>query len=709
MSRDVLQMPLVLIVDDDEMIRMLVTETLVPQGFVVDEATSGEDGLEVFRDVRPDIVLLDVNMPGIGGFETCKRLRKMPGGERIPIVVLTTHDDDTSIGAAYEAGATDFISKPVRWKLLAHRMRYLLRASDALQDLARSEASLAHAQGLARVGSWEWRPGTTAARASGELHRILGLDGALEPPDLGSFLRFVPPNERRLVTQAFRTLVNEGVKTSLEHRIAQPGGTERVVFQQAEVERDELGSAIVVRGTIQDITERRTYEARIEYLANHDAVTDLPNRNLLCDRVAQLISQSYRSRERLAVLFLDVDRFKLVNDSFGHTVGDGLLKSIAERLRATIRQTDTVARLGGDEFVILVARLAHPEDAGGVARKMLETFAHPFIVAGRELQVTASIGVSIYPEDGDDSNALLTSADAAMYRAKEHGRDCFQYYTREMTVQAQERLELETALRLAVERQEFELHYQPQVDLNSGTITGLEALIRWRHPSLGMVLPAQFIPLAEETGLIAPIGEWAMRTACAQAAVWHTSGHRQLSIAVNLSPRQFLQRDMVSFVRDVLATSGLPAECLELELTESLLMEDSSAVVESLRRLKAVGVGLSLDDFGTGYSSLRYLKRFPIDVVKIDRSFVCDVTSNADGASLTKTIIAMAKSLKLKTIAEGAETRAQLAFLKRNGCDAIQGYYFSRPLPVEEVVAFLSQGKTLETAFNDGRRWFQIR
>jgi EAL domain-containing protein (putative c-di-GMP-specific phosphodiesterase class I) len=296
-----------------------------------------------------------------------------------------------------------------------------------------------------------------------------------------------------------------------------------------------------------------------------------------------------------------------------------------------------------------------------------------------------------------------------MYRAKDQGRDCFQYYTREMTVQAQERLELETALRLAVERQEFELHYQPQVDLNSGLITGLEALIRWRHPSLGLVLPAQFIPLAEETGLISPIGEWALRTACAQAVAWHTSGHRQLSIAVNLSPRQFLQRDMASFVRDVLATTGLGAEFLELELTESLLMEDSGAAVESLRRLKAVGVGLSLDDFGTGYSSLRYLKRFPIDVVKIDRSFVCDVTSNADGASLTKTIIAMAKSLKLKTIAEGAETRAQLSFLRRNGCDAIQGYYFSRPLPVEDVVAFLSQGKSLQAAFNSDQSWYPVR
>jgi diguanylate cyclase (GGDEF)-like protein len=685
--------PVVLIVDDDEMTRLLVTEVLEPQGFTVAEAISGEDGLEQFQRVRPDIVLLDVNMPGMGGFECCKRLRGLPNGERVPILVLTGQDDDTSIARAYEAGATDFVSKPVRWKILEHRMRYLLRARDALESLALSEASLAYAQGLARVGNWEWRAGNTFGNSSGEMYRILELDPQGDPPTFEAFLQLVPENERHLLIAAFTSLLKNGDKQSLEHRIVLRDGSQRIVFQQAEAKRDAQGRAILMRGTMQDVTERRANEARIEYLANHDALTDLPNRNLLSDRIAQAVAQSYRTGQRLAVLFLDLDRFKLINDSFGHPAGDGLLKTVAARILATVRETDTVARLGGDEFVIVFPNLAHAEDGGVMAKKILRTFSLPFVVAGRELHVTSSIGVSICPEDGDNADALLRSADAAMYRAKEQGRDNFQFYTQEMSVHAQQRVELETALRLAVERQEFELHYQPQVNLNTGRITGVEALIRWRHPTLGTVPPARFIGLAEETGLISPIGEWVLRTACAQAVAWHAAGYPQLSMAVNLSARQFRQSDMPQLVRHILIETGLAAEHLELELTESLLMKDSETIVQALRELKSIGVVLSLDDFGTGYSSLSYLKRFPIDIVKIDRAFVRDVTSNADGATLTRTIIAMAQSLKLKTVAEGVETKAQLNFLRRNGCDAIQGYYFSQPLLPDDMAVLLRDGK----------------
>ena len=704
MIRDASAPPVVLIVDDEEMIRLLVTETLSAQGFVVETATSGEDGLRAFRRIRPDIVLLDVNMPGMSGFECCRQLRRLPIGGRVPIVVLTAQDDDASIATAYEAGATDFISKPLRWKLLGHRVRYLLRTSNALEDLARSEASLAHAQGLARMGSWEWRPGSGSGQFSDEMNRILGLQTQLDPPTLETFLKLVPEQDRLPIAHAFRTLIKAGVKNSLEHRIVHSDGSERVVVQQAEAERDEHGRAILIRGTMQDITERRAYEARIEFLASHDALTDLPNRNLLCDRVAQAIAQVRRAKRRLAVLFLDVDRFKFVNDGFGHATGDGLLKAIAARLLTTVRESDTVARLGGDEFVIMLNNLAQAKDAGSIAKRILARLSSPFMVAGRELHVTASLGVSIYPEDGDNSNALLKSADAAMYRAKAQGRDCFQFYTREMTAQANERLELESALRLAMERREFELHYQPKVSLDSGRILGFEALVRWRHPTRGMVSPAQFIPLAEETGLISALGEWVLRTACAQAVAWHAAGYPHLSMAVNLSARQFQQRNIPELVRDVLSASGLGPERVELELTESLLMEDTGTVVGALRQLKEIGVVLSLDDFGTGYSSLSYLKRFPIDVVKIDRSFVCDVTSNADGASLARTIIAMAKSLKLKTVAEGVETKAQLDFLRRNACDAIQGYYFSKPLPATEALALLREGRHIPKADLDDQQ-----
>jgi diguanylate cyclase (GGDEF)-like protein/PAS domain S-box-containing protein len=460
--------------------------------------------------------------------------------------------------------------------------------------------------------------------------------------------------------------------------------------------RDETGGVSHFVWIMNDITESRHDAELLQRQATHDPLTGLANRSLLRDRITQSIAQARRTGRRMAVLFLDLDRFKVVNDSFGHPTGDCLLKLVAERLCSLVRESDTVARLGGDEFAILLANLARSEDAGVVAQKVLTALSLPLNAEGRELHVSASIGVSVYPEDGDSGEALLKNADAAMYRAKEVGHNGFQFYVQEMGIQARQRMELETALHGALGRQEFRLHYQPQVDLKSGRISGVEALIRWTHPVLGVIPPVRFIPLAEETGLIVPIGEWVLGTACVQAKSWHDAGYGDLSMAVNLSARQFQQNDMAETVRRVLAETGLAAEHLELELTETLLMQDSETVVNALRKLKTIGVTLSLDDFGTGYSSLSYLKRFPIDVIKIDRSFISDLAGNADDASIACAIIAMAKILKMKTIAEGVETAEQLGFLTANHCDAIQGYYFSRPLPAEEISAQLCAGRQLE-------------
>jgi len=462
--------------------------------------------------------------------------------------------------------------------------------------------------------------------------------------------------------------------------------------------RDETGSVSHFVWIMNDITESRRDAERLERQATQDPLTGLANRNLLRQRITQSIVQARRTGQRLAVLFLDLDRFKAVNDSFGHPIGDCLLKLVAERLCNLVRESDTIARLGGDEFAIMLANLARSEDAGIVAQKVLAALSSPLNVEGRELHVSASIGVSVYPEDGDSGDALLKNADAAMYRAKEGGPNGFQFYVPDMGIQARQRTELETALRGASDRKEFRLHYQPQVDLKSGRISGVEALIRWTHPVLGPIPPARFIPLAEETGLIIPIGEWVLRTACVQAKMWHDAGYGDLSMAVNLSARQLRQNDIAETVRVVLAETGLTAEHLELELTETLLMQDSGAVADALRKLKTIGVTLSLDDFGTGYSSLSDLKRFPIDVIKIDRSFVSDLGRSEDDTSIARAIIAMAKILKIRTIAEGVETADQLGFLTANRCDAIQGYYFSRPLPAEEVFAQLREGRQLETA-----------
>ncbi|MBA2689328.1 MAG: EAL domain-containing protein [Burkholderiales bacterium] len=467
------------------------------------------------------------------------------------------------------------------------------------------------------------------------------------------------------------------------------------LFRQRQADFDELERRVEERTQHLQLalSERLSYETQLQYQVTHDVLTGLPNRNLLDDRIAQSIAQAGRAGQRPAVLFLNLDRFKFINDSFGHSAGDILLKAIAARLKMLVREIDTVARLGGDEFVIMLSGLAQTEEVGNIANKLLAALAQPFAVEGNELHVTGSIGISVYPNDGGDSQTLLKRADTAMYRAKEEGGNQLRFYTAEMGVQAENRVTLENALRLALGRQELELHYQPKVDLRSGRIRGVEALIRWRHPEIGLILPDRFIPLAEESGLIVPIGEWVLRTACAQAKAWHEAGYAGLSMAVNLSARQFRQQDVPALVRTILSDSGLAAPYLELELTESVLMQDSETVADALRELKEIGVMLSLDDFGTGYSSLSYLKRFPIDVVKIDRSFITDVTSNADSASLTRAIITMAQSLKMKTVAEGVETEDQLGFLNSNQCDAIQGYYFSRPLPNKQMVALLYEGK----------------
>jgi len=444
--------------------------------------------------------------------------------------------------------------------------------------------------------------------------------------------------------------------------------------------------------------ERRRSEERIGHMAHHDELTGLPNRALLTDRMAQALARSHRTGRAMALLFLDLDGFKFVNDSFGHPVGDAFLIAVAARLSAVVREGDTVARLGGDEFVMMLLDLERAEDAVKAAQKICTALAPPLRVGDRSLQARVSIGISVYPGDGTSGDMLLHHADVAMYRVKQQGGNAYRCYTEDMGLQARHRLELQTALQQALDEQQFELYYQPQVGLRTGRMNAMEALIRWHHPELGLVSPARFIPLAEETGLIVAIGEWVLRTACTQLKAWHAEGHAGLCIAVNLSPRQFQGHDVAQMVRGVLADCGLAGEFLELELTESALALDTDVVLRTLRDLKATGVVLALDDFGTGYSSLSHLRRFPIDVIKIDQSFTFDVTSSTEAASITRAIIAMARSLDMKTVAEGVETEQQLRFMAEHECDSVQGYYFSRPLPVGAMSELLLEDRRIAGA-----------
>lgn len=431
--------------------------------------------------------------------------------------------------------------------------------------------------------------------------------------------------------------------------------------------------------------------------ATHDPLTGLPNRLLFSDRLTQRLMRSRGTPQPLAVMYLDLDRFKTINDTLGHNVGDQLLRDVAQRLKQCLRETDTLARMGGDEFTIILADVEMHEEAEAVARKILDVLAEPIIINGNELFVTASIGISVYPMDGSDVETLVRNADTAMYQAKELGRNCYHSYTETLTADAIHAMTLESGLHRALERREFVVHYQPKVDIRTGRIVGSEALVRWQHPEYGLVPPNKFIALAEETGLIGPISDYVLETACTQTKHWMDASCQQLSVSVNISARQFQQHRLTKSVRQALRKSCLPAHCLDLELTESTLMNESDAVIPVLNEFRELGVRISVDDFGTGYSSLSFLKRFPVNAVKIDRSFVTDITTNPDDAAIAGAVVAMTHSLKLKVCAEGVETIEQLEFLRSLQCDEMQGYFISPPISAQEFDELLWQNRNRDS------------
>ena len=499
----------------------------------------------------------------------------------------------------------------------------------------------------------------------------------------------VAPDHQATFT-AFMDSVARGNKGSLEFEIIGLKGTRRWLESHAVPMQEEDGERVVLAVT-RDITEHKQAQAQLAFLAHHDLLTGLPNRALYTDRLEQAMIEADRHQRLVGVVFLDLDRFKNVNDTLGHDAGDALLKAAAERLIGAVRKGDTVARLSGDEFTLVLADMNHVEDAARIAQKILEVFAAPFHIGGRELYLTVSLGVTVYPSDGNTSQALLRNADVAMYRAKEAGRNSYAFYAAEMTHRATEQLALEGALREAIARDELRVHYQPIVSCADGAVISVEALVRWQHATRGLVSPLEFIPLAEETGMILPIGEWVLHTACAQARQW-LRARADLHLAVNISARQFRQESLVQAVKRVLAQTGFPPQNLEFEITESVLLQQEESVMRTLRELSDLGISLSMDDFGTGYSSLSYLKRFPIRVLKIDRSFTRDIPADADDAAIASAIITMAHALGLRVIAEGVETREQLEFLGARACDALQGYYFSRPVVADEMARILTNG-----------------
>ncbi len=695
--------PLALVVDGDDGVRLLAREALERAGLEVCEATRGEQALALFAKVRPDIVVLDVMLPGLDGFATCAKLRRSAGGNRVPILIMTGLDDAESISRAYEHGATDFITKPLNPMILSHRVRYMLRGSHTVDALLRSEARLGLAQRIAKIGNWEWCPDSNQFTASAELCRLMGIRLQDFAGTFDAFLRLVHEEDRERVEEALRGIVSRRAPCKIDHRLVLPNGMDVTVNLQAEAVFDDHKKTYSIVGTAQDITDRKQSEREIHRLAYFDSLTGLPNRVLFKDRIAQALAHARRYQTSMALLFLDLDRFKVINDTLGHNIGDLLLKNVADRLADCVRHSDSVcrsvekqeghslARLGGDEFTVLLTNLCDVHDAEKVARWMMAGLAQSFVLEGHEIFVTASVGIAIFPVDGDSVDALLKNADSAMYHAKEEGRNNFQFYSNSLNAAAIERLVLEGALRHAIEREEFVVYYQPQIDLRTGGVIGAEALVRWQHPQRGLLLPAEFLPAAMDAGLIRLIDEWVLRTACRQNQTWQERGLMPVRMAVNVSHSLFHGSSLLSVVEETLRQTGLTPACLDLELTESVAMRNVEASITMLSSLKEMGVQLSIDDFGTGYSSLSYLQRLPINLVKIDQSFIREILAlpSPAPAPIVRVIIAMAHSLNLYVLAEGVEQEAQRKLLLTHGCDQAQGYLFGSPMQAEAFASLL--------------------
>ena len=557
------------------------------------------------------------------------------------------------------------------------------------EELKESALFLAEAQEIAHIGHWKLNPETNEITGSDELFRIFGL--GREEATLESFIDVVHPEDRKRDLAAITEGIEKGEDWNIEHRLVCRDGIEKNVHAVGEARTDETGKTVLLVGTVQDITERKQAVESIVHMAYHDSLTGLPNRALLTDHLRLMLAAAQRRKILAAVLFIDLDRFKLINDTMGHSKGDEVLKAVAERLQKHTRKADTLARQGGDEFILLVQDLNRVEDITKVAENIFSAFKEPFGLGVHKFFITVSMGISIYPNDGEGAETLIKNADIALYAAKDEGRNNYQLYSASMNMSIVNRLRLENKLRKALDNEQFLLHYQPQVDSTSCEVTGVEALVRWQDPQEGLISPGEFIPVAEDTRLIIPIGEWVLREACTQNKLWQDEGLKQITMAVNISTHQFKQKDFVDTVERILKETDLNPKYLELELTESIIMKDIETTIETLHALKAMGIRLSIDDFGTGYSSLEYLKRMPIDMLKVAQTFVRDITTDPNDAAIARATIQLARSLQLEVIAEGVETREHLKLLNDLQCTRIQGYLFSKPLPSHEIEKYLKK------------------
>jgi len=697
---------LVLIVDDDQGNRYLAKEYLELAGYETVEAGNGVEALSVFVERDPDIVLLDVHMPQMDGFEACRQLRKIHRGAHVPILMVTGMDDHKSVARAYELGATDVIVKPINFQILTQRLIYTLRSTKMAEELSESKSQLITAQQIAKLGYWHWEINENKLHWSVETGILLGFQKNRNIGTLETLLDVIHPEDRKYVNDSIKG--NRQPSSSIEYRVLLKDGTIRFICQTFNLSSNEIGVDKLI-GTIQDITERRYAEDQIRLLAYRDPVTELPNRAYLKDLLDRLLVRAERLRHTMAIYFIDLDQFKVINDTMGHSAGDRLLYDVAKRLVECVRQYDeacrpnvdtgitpnpdlfieAVSRFGGDEFVIVVDGIDNPHVIANLAERINACLSPPFSIHGQELLVTASIGISTFPQDATTVETILQHADIAMYHCKEDGGDGYKFFSSERNEWLKSQMDLKTELRIALEDDQFTLFYQPKVDLDSGLVAGMEALIRWNHPEKGLITPDKFIPLMEQSGLIIPLGDWVLRTACAQAKAWQKAGIRLQLISVNLSPVQLGQKNFCSQITQILDQAEFNPQHLDLELTETTLMENMEVNINLLSQLREVGISISIDDFGTGYSSFAYLKRLPVTTLKIDRLLVQDIGNNKSDDAIVTTIIELAHNLQLKVVAEGVEDDLQLEFLHSQGCDEAQGDLFTPPLSAEAFIEWL--------------------
>lgn len=705
---------LVLIVDDDPLFRDLSRASLEPEELRIEEVSSGETAIQFASCVMPDLIVLDLQMPGMDGYATCHGIRQLPQGEFVPVLIMTGLDDVDSIAKAYDVGATDFIVKPCHGLILAQRVRYMLRMSHIVQVLRNNEARLAQAQRIAQLGGWEWDLPLEQIELSDAACHILGVAPSTFDRTLEAYLTCVHEDDRTAVRQAMQQAFVEGTSFALDHRTSRTDVIGHIVHLQGEALINESGHTHRILGTVQDITAQRATESTLYWLTNYDGRTHLPNRNLLLRRVAQAMPDATEGTGTRALFVLAVDHFHRIRELYGSAGEHQMMKEVSERLQQVLSiggadlpssgtETPMLAHLSESQLAILLMHLSKPEESAKIAQSCLDALGKPFQIGPSHVTVSAHIGIAVPGPDGDDPEQVLRHAETALQAAVRKGPNEFQYYSDSLNSMIAAKMSLEQDLRVAMSRNQFLLHYQPKVDILSEEVIGFEALLRWHHPTRGLISPAEFIPLAEEDGSITAISEWVLKSVIQQQRLWHKAGLAPTTVSINLSGIQFRQPQFAAQVKSLVYAEGGNPHDLELELTENVLMADAALTMATLKELSASGFRVTIDDFGTGYSSLAYLQQFQIDTLKINQAFVKDLKVGTVDSPIVRAIIGMGRALQLNIVAEGVETRDQLTFLRMQGCSAYQGYLFSKPVPAPQL-QHLMRDRTFEEVSKSAER-----